>query len=1374
MLSKVLLFLAVAFLPFLIQGQVNQPKDPKIEDSIKKGYNRFQENLGQMKDIKGKPIPFVLFKLETARVDFYITETGITYIFKERLDIESEEEMNEHSEETIHMKWNRVDLILDGAVIDKEKIEKESYNDQGSLNFFYPHCPGGIYGVKEYDKIIFKDVYPNIDWILYNPSDYGCKYDFVLHPGANSDDIQLIYRSEEKLLKGSNGEIVVPVSKFQLKEKEPSSFLNERAVKSSFNLQAAVPNIYDGYDNHVSFDLSKEVKNLIYSKNHENELIIDPELTWGTFYGGTAFDGIKSLELDSDGNLFATGYSQSIDYPVLDGGSFFQGEYAGDEGLLTIGDVVILKFNPLGERLWVTYYGGIGVDHGSSIQFDSDGNLFIVGLTDSDDFPLEDAGTFFQDDFGGEYDVCILKFDSDGNRLWATYYGGDDRDIAKSSTIDLDGNLTLVGDTRSADFPVQDAGTFYQGAFGGGLTDAFIVKFDNLGNRIWSTYVGGDGAETGSSIDSDSDNEICVVGQTFSGSVDFPLMDGGGYFEDELGGVADGYIMRFDELGNLSLSTFYGGELEESLDGVLFDKNDHIIALGLTHSDDLPLMDAGTFLDTEIDPTANPDPFILKLTNDGEVEWATYFGGDGWDRIGGAGFFPSIDNIGTDKCNNYYFSFTTAAAEIEYEPLCNEGSFFLDTNQGTTNQFIGKFDETGNFLDYTFIGGDGSNLRSPIAVTEEGTIFISGEWGDVTSSDTYPVLADGTAYFDATSNDGDGDGDGFIDGYEDSFFLKIEHSQGLDISVTPDTCNTGVGSITAITNYDITCVHSFYWSTGDEVLNSFDNTHTISDLSPGYYSLAVVSGCDSILIDSIEVVDVFIGDMFDLGEDSAFCGEINVLLTTDVDGLGYEWQDGSSDETFLVTEGGDYWLTVDFGSGCTFTDTISFFGGTLDAEINISNPSCHGFSDGSITVDAEGGDDLIYIITDSNDVQLNVDNSDAANSLSAGWYYIYLEGTDSCNFFDSVFVTDPPPLSAGISLTHPLCFGDSTGIAVVDTVFNAQGDLSNISFIWTPNYSGEDGIWVDSIYNMPAGSYVLTINDDNGCTEVIDFVIEEPPPLEFVELGTDPALCRLFNYQNGNGVVFAAANGGTPDYTYEWINIETLETSDNSTWGGLNPGSYQITATDQNGCTLTDILQLDSINPVAAFSVISDQLDENCEGTEVVEVKFVNESINFSSPQDPDADTTFLWNLNHPTADWSITHDYFEMPDTIYHGEFVYEVCLIAINKNGCEDMACKEIIVHVQPEFTAPNIFTPSGDESNDLFTFQHLSEGVETFSCIIINRWGVTVAELNTITDGWDGTDLNNDLCTDGVYFYKYTAIFTNGTSTKGQGNVHLIRGN
>jgi hypothetical protein len=182
--------------------------------------------------------------------------------------------------------------------------------------------------------------------------------------------------------------------------------------------------------------------------------------------------------------------------------------------------------------------------------------------------------------------------------------------------------------------------------------------------------------------------------------------------------------------------------------------------------------------------------------------------------------------------------------------------------------------------------------------------------------------------------------------------------------------------------------------------------------------------------------------------------------------------------------------------------------------------------------------------------------------------------------------------------------------------------------------------------------------------------------LSIDEIGSDPAYCRLFDYQNGNGVVYGSATGGSPEYSYLWEHLETGEVSSAGIWGGRNPGTYQLTVTDAAGTVVSETITLDSLTPIANFQAYSDDLVEIPDGYigfAPDTIGFINLSENCANPHNPLADPRYLWNLNHPEADWSIT----DVTDTQYKG-FLYggefEVCLVAMNKNGCKDTSCAVI----------------------------------------------------------------------------------------------------
>jgi len=457
--------------------------------------------------------------------------------------------------------------------------------------------------------------------------------------------------------------------------------------------------------------------------------------------------------------------------------------------------------------------------------------------------------------------------------------------------------------------------------------------------------------------------------------------------------------------------------------------------------------------------------------------------------------------------------------------------------------------------------------------------------------------------------------------------------------------------------------------------------------------------------------------------------------------------------------------------GCDYTGTITIGTGTgLNLNlVSSNNPTCYGFTDGSITVETLNGDPPYdYVWDPPNGVP-----GGTFNLLGDGTYTVTVTDLNGCTGTMTITLTEPDSIDINLDITHVLCNGDATGWVIVDTIVGWQGTYNMISYDWSTGPPG--GIGEDSDTLLIAGQYTLDITDENGCAQSIDFWINEPPILEFSEIGYEPAYCRLYNFQIGNGQVYAAATGGTPDYTYLWENLQTGDTFIPSTWGGLNPGNYEITVTDGNGCILTQVVSLDSVNPTAILDVASLQLNGDLEGTAEVCITVTNVSEYFANPLNPIADTSFWLSLDYPDDPWQLYQDddFFSSFDTCYTEGGLYEVCLKIQNKNGCNDSICHLITVFDPLELTPPNIFTPNGDGVNDVFTFEFLQKGVKTFNCIIVNRWGYTMAIIDDIYKGWDGLDKSGSESRDGVYFYTYTGEAENGEPFKGQGTVQLIRG-
>lgn len=136
-----------------------------------------------------------------------------------------------------------------------------------------------------------------------------------------------------------------------------------------------------------------------------------------------------------------------------------------------------------GNRLWSSYYGSNDDDESYRVATDSQGNVYMVGYTRSQNGIALNG---FQNVNAGMHDAMLIKFDTDGNRLWGTYFGGSSVETGLDIAIDSQDNIYICGHTSSLSGITFNG---FQNTYGGGLHDAYLVKFDSNGNRIWATYL---------------------------------------------------------------------------------------------------------------------------------------------------------------------------------------------------------------------------------------------------------------------------------------------------------------------------------------------------------------------------------------------------------------------------------------------------------------------------------------------------------------------------------------------------------------------------------------------------------------------------------------------------------------------------------------------------------------------------------------------------------------------------------------------------------------------------------------------------------------------------------------------------------------------
>ncbi len=805
-LSLTILFsFSITFLVFAHDPAQNIEKANQLLNT--QGNAGFIENKGQMSDINGNPVPFVLFKTEAPDLNFWITEKGITIQTiqwrkvekdqKELNDFEIEDEKRTGKKKTKKfIDWEIIDIELKGAKISKESVIKENPT-QGHFNFFYPHCPDGIYEVKEYQKIIIQNVYEGIDWVFYRKPGGALKYDFIVHAGANYKQIQLLYKTLNPLALNAKGQLEIKTQYGTVLENTPISFYEQKEVATSFSLlnlqKRTSENNALSYETLVTFNLDLPETHL------PSQLIIDPELVWATFYGGNGSDGPMNIKIDNSNNLYIVGYLiDSYNFPLQDNGLYFQGTFLGTT------DGFILKFNSEGKRLWATFYGGNENDSFEEIAIGNNDQLFIIGNSGSSDFPIQDDGGYFQPLISGNIDFVVLKFTTNGERLWGSFFGGNEFEWNVSMVIDGDDNIWLTGSTFSSNFPVHDMGGYFQ-PNNIGQRDIFLSKFSSAGVLLWSTYFGGTNSDYAYSIAIDKQKNIYITGYT--NSTNFTVKNFGNFNFDVNNGKEDVILIKFSEKGELIWSSYYGGSSGEIGLSIKVSDLNEIFLVGKSLSDDLYLKNAGTFYQSQ--RIGKSEMFIVKIDSEGNIIWGTYFGGEENEAIYG----PIKDNLVFDSCGNFYIAFDTESKNIFTKSHCDNGYQDETHNEGQTDLFLASFSSNGDFLWGSYFGGNGRDFRPLFVVDNDNNLFMTGEWSSYPSFNvdpsSYPLKSNGQAYFDDSHN-----------GNDDIFIAKFNLSN-LEIYSDSIIRENNTAEITANGG----CLpYTYLWSDGQ-------TTHTAINLS---------------------------------------------------------------------------------------------------------------------------------------------------------------------------------------------------------------------------------------------------------------------------------------------------------------------------------------------------------------------------------------------------------------------------------------------------------------------------------------------------------------------------------------------------------------
>jgi beta-propeller repeat-containing protein/centrosomal CEP192-like protein len=262
-------------------------------------------------------------------------------------------------------------------------------------------------------------------------------------------------------------------------------------------------------------------------------------LVYSTYLGGTGEEQCTGIAVDSAGHAYIAGATESTDFPTKNA---IQPTHAGG-----LRDAFVTKIAGAGNALiYSTYLGGSVTDYGSAIAVDSAGDAYVVGSTNSFDFPTANA---IQPTFagGGVTDGFVSKFNPAGSALvYSTYLGGTGDDSVNGVAVDSVGDAYVTGGSTSSHFPTVNA---IQPTNHGGR-DAFVTEINPLGSAfVYSTYLGGPTNDSGTSIALDSARSTYVIGTTKSQFPRTPLA-----FQQTLATLNHGFVAKIAQKTSVSVS----------------------------------------------------------------------------------------------------------------------------------------------------------------------------------------------------------------------------------------------------------------------------------------------------------------------------------------------------------------------------------------------------------------------------------------------------------------------------------------------------------------------------------------------------------------------------------------------------------------------------------------------------------------------------------------------------------------------------------------------------------------------------------------------------------------------------------------------------
>ncbi|GEM_PF-1572862 len=886
--------------------------------------------------------------------------------------------------------------------------------------------------------------------------------------------------------------------------------------------------------------LMNKISTLIFFTILYLQSFAQPNVEWSNTYGGSFGDIPRSVLATADGGYLVAGLSMSDDDDITNP--------------IGKGDGWLLKTDDSGNILWENSYGAEFQDEFKKIISANDGGYIVAGYRSG-----ISNGNDSQDITS---DFWVIKINETGTVVWERNFG----ETRSESIVDIiatNNGYLLLGNSDSPEF----ASPGYRGQI-----DPVLLKINNNGQQLWIRRWGGAQNDFATGLHILSNGRIVVSGYADSKY-------------NNHHGATDGWLTYLNANGQLVWSKFFGGQLDDQLLSVSGGSGNQIYAAGFSYSKDQDLTENA----------GRKDAWIIRVNLAGNLLWSKNYGGDGHDTfnkilvkndsIFAAGYTWSFDETSLPSMGLKDFWLTNIDIngnlnwESSYGGNLSEEIFAFDFTQdnglllagSTQTKFNGMVDQNNGLEDFflvrlegfgsapfgvslggdqTICNGSSINLNANISNCPSCTI----NWEDGSESPVRNVTPSSTTTYSITITNTNGIS------ISDEVTIFVSETPTLSINLTGD--NLCAGDFITLSTITQNCENCSYdWNDGNI---QAERTLIVEDDIT--YSLTITNGdgcstSQSIAVPVQEMIN-FTGTVSPVTCQGFNDGEI-IINNNSGNTINFAWDNGAVGPILNNVPAGVYTVTAGAIGFCAEVATYEITEpDELTLNANFTTVNCFNQNNGSISTSTAGGTPP-YDFSWSNGAV-----SASLNNLSAGEYAVTITDDNGCSITDAFEITQPDAIQISSARTAISCNGASDG-GIRITPFGGAG---NYTYDWS------NGNMTDELTNIPAGSYLVAVTDEDGCSTTASFLLDEPLEIDFIINAIPPTT-------GDNGSILAVPSGGTPPYQLTWSTG-----SNGFQIINLTDGIYTVSVTDQNGCMGEETVFLgvtnnDDLENLNSFSV---------------------------------------------------------------------------------------------------------------------------------------------------------------------------------------------